>query len=75
MCIKSDEFCNYSDKSCIQNDGFVLQHQDFIADFFKRPLPSNTDEGKVLAYTLPDPLHNIVTGKCVADLSSAGNFY
>ena len=30
--------------------------ENFIADFFTRPAPSNTDEAKVAAFTLPDPL-------------------
>jgi hydroxymethylpyrimidine pyrophosphatase-like HAD family hydrolase len=34
----------------------LSNNEDFIADFFTRPLPSNSDEAKVLPYTLPDPL-------------------
>eukprot|EP01047_Picozoa_sp_COSAG01_P021139 COSAG01_NODE_1218_length_11190_cov_3.642954_3_plen_661_part_00 len=30
--------------------------EDFIAEFFSRPAPSNTVEGKVAPYSLPDPL-------------------
>ena len=34
----------------------LSNNDDFIAEFFTRPTPSNTDESKVLPYTLPDPL-------------------